>query len=341
MQVNNRTPSVGVVGGGTWGTTLSWLLSENGHRVILWLRDRMMAEQINEVHVNAKYLPELSLPGAIRATTDLGEIARSCQVVIVAVASHGLRDVVRALGEHVDGSHILVHATKGLEEGTFKRMSQILREETCSRKIGALSGPNLAKEILMDHPSATVVASKYEEVVLEVQRLLASDRLRVYGNNDLVGVEIGGSLKNIIAIAAGVADGYHLGYNTKAMLLTRGMVEIARLGAYLGAVPRTFAGLSGIGDLIATCSSDLSRNHYVGVSLSRGMKLQEILAGMTVVAEGVRTTGAVHHLSLARGVDMPITHGMYDFLFEDSFPREALTRFMRRESKYEASPHIF
>jgi glycerol-3-phosphate dehydrogenase (NAD(P)+) len=340
--MNMRSSTVvGVIGGGTWGSTLSWLLAEKGHDVLLWLRDDRILEEINEKHLNSKYVPDLSLPPSIRATSLLQEVVCECHVIIIAVASHGFRKVVHQLGEHVDGSHILVHAVKGMEEGSFKRMSEILREETCCRKIGVISGPNLAKEIMMGFPSATVVASHYEEVILEIQELLTSERLRIYGNTDLVGVEMGGALKNIIAIAAGVADGFGFRANTKAMLLTRGMVEIARFGMHMGAQPETFNGLSGIGDLIATCSSDFSRNHYVGVSLARGKNLDEILHGMSVVAEGVKTTAAVHHFSTDAQIDMPISHGVYHILFDGKQPGEVLQELMIRERKYESLPRIF
>lgn len=318
-------PRVGVVGGGSWGTVLAHLAATNGHAVSLWLRDPEAAAAINATRRNAKYLPDLELHPGLTATADLESLGASCGVILVVVPSHALRETMARLGETLDGSHILIHAIKGIEPDTFKRMSQILIEETCCKKIGVLSGPNLAKEVALGHPSATVIASGYQEVITAGTEILKSKTFRVYGNPDVVGTEIGGSLKNIMAIAAGMADGLGFGDNTKALLLTRGLAEITRLGVGLGADPLTFSGLSGIGDLMATCFSPLSRNFQVGNRLAKGEGLEAIRADMNQVAEGVRTTRTVALYARTHGIYMPITEGIYRILYEGATPKEALS----------------
>ncbi|MBM3275499.1 MAG: NAD(P)-dependent glycerol-3-phosphate dehydrogenase, partial [Candidatus Sericytochromatia bacterium] len=251
-----------------------------------------------------------------------------CRVIFLVVPSHGLRAVARHLGGDLDGSQVLIHAVKGIEPGTFKRMSQILREETASRKIGVLSGPNLAKEVALHHPSATVIASRFEEVIEIGRNLLWCKSFRVYGNTDVIGTEMGGALKNVMAIASGIATGLGFGMNTMALLMTRGLAEIARLGVAEGAQLQTFQGLSGIGDLMATCFSPLSRNYQVGLRLAKGETLDDIVAGMSQVAEGVKTTRTVFEWSKASGVYMPITEGVYRMLFDGARPQEVLSSLM-------------
>ncbi|MBM3269079.1 MAG: NAD(P)-dependent glycerol-3-phosphate dehydrogenase [Candidatus Sericytochromatia bacterium] len=319
---------VGVVGGGSWGTAIAQILGDNGRDTLLWLRDAEVAAEINESHRNSKYLPESALAPQVVATTDLPRIGRECQVIFMVVPSHGLRDVARTLGDHLDGSHVLIHAVKGIEPESFKRMSQILREETATRKIGVLSGPNLAKEVAQHHPSATAIASRFEEVIEEGRRLLWSKSFRVYGSDDVVGTEIGGALKNVMAIASGIATGLGFGMNTMSLLLTRGLAEIARLGVAEGAQLLTFQGLSGIGDLMATCFSPLSRNYQVGLRLAKGERLDAIVGGMRQVAEGVKTTRTVFEWAKASGVYMPITEGVYRMLFDAAKPQDVLSDLM-------------
>ncbi len=318
-------PRVGVLGGGSWGTVLAHVAATSGNAVSLWVRDPETAAAITATRRNAKYLPDLEIHPGVAATSDLASIGRDCGVILVVVPSHALRETMARLGDHLDGSHILIHAIKGIEPDSFKRMSQIMQEETCCKKIGVLSGPNLAKEVAQGHPSATVVASGYQEVIEAGSEIFRSKTFRVYGNSDVVGTEMGGSLKNILAIASGMAEGLGFGDNTKALLLTRGLAEIMRLGVGLGADPMTFSGLSGIGDLMATCFSPLSRNYQVGNRLAKGETLEAIQAHMRQVAEGVRTTRTVARYARTHGIYMPITEGIYRILYEAATPKEALS----------------
>ena len=324
-----RTLDVLVVGGGTFGTALTTLLVELHRDVRLWVRREDQAEEINTRHTSTRYLPGVSLHPDLMATTDLSAGVRAARVVLMAVPSKAFRDVAHAVGDHLEGDQVLVHTTKGLERGTYKRMSEILREETCARKIGVLSGPNLAMEILAGHPAGGLVASRYAEVVAAVQKPFEGGRFRLYGGRDVIGTEIAGSFKNIIALAAGVVDGLALGDNTKALLLTRGLSEMARFGVALGADVFTFGGLAGIGDLMCTCASPLSRNHQVGVRVARGEKLSDILTSMPHVAEGVPTAEAVHRQALDLGLHLPIVRAVYGVIHEGWSGREALENLMQ------------
>jgi glycerol-3-phosphate dehydrogenase (NAD(P)+) len=334
-------PSVGVLGGGSWGTAIANLVGSNGHRVLHWMRDAGACEECNTQRTNTRYLPGLALSPGIEATTELARVGRECRLVLVVVPSQSLRAVVGELGNNLDGGHLLVHAVKGFETGTFKRMSVIMREETPCKKVGVLSGPNLAREVAEGQPSATVIASKYREVIEASRSVLVGPTFRVYGSADVIGAETGGALKNILAIASGLAAGLQFGDNTKSMLLTRGLAEIARLGTHLGAQASTFSGLSGIGDLMATCFSPLSRNYQVGQHLARGESMDQIVSSMRQVAEGIKTTRAVHEYSQANGLYMPITEGVYKVLYDGVSPKAVLadlmesTRFM-----YEVDPEI-
>ncbi|HEY9721380.1 MAG TPA: NAD(P)H-dependent glycerol-3-phosphate dehydrogenase [Oscillatoriaceae cyanobacterium] len=331
---------VGVVGGGSWGTALAHLIGENGHGVLQWMRDGKAADELNAARRN-RYLPELKISANVEATGTLARLGDECKLILLVVPSQSLREVAGQLGASLTGAHLLVHGIKGLEQGTFKRMSQILREETCVKKIGVLSGPNLAKEVAQGQPSATVVASKYPEVIDRARDVLVGPTFRVYGNDDVVGTEMGGALKNILAIAAGMAHGLGFGDNTRALLLTRGLTEMARLGVHLGAKPATFSGLSGIGDLMATCFSPLSRNYQVGYRLARGEQLEAITADMQQVAEGVKSARAVHEYAQSHDVYMPITEGVYRILYHEVPPRAVLQQLMDiSRYVYEADPEI-
>lgn len=332
---------VGILGGGSWGTALAHLASQNDRSVLHWMRDADTAHEINTRHLNTKYLPGLMLSERIEATTDLARMGAECRVIVVVVPSQHLRGVVSQLGDHLDGGHILVHGVKGLEAGTLKRMSEILKEETSCKKIGVLSGPNLAAEVAAGQPSATVVASRYREVIDRTRAALVGPTFRVYANNDVIGTEIGGALKNILAIGSGLAHGLGFGENTKALLLTRGLAEIARLGAHLGAKPATFSGLSGLGDLMATCFSPLSRNYQVGTRLAQGETLEDIIRSMNQVAEGVKSARSVHEYAQSAGVYMPITEGIYRILYQNVPPRVVLGHVMdERRNVYEVDPEI-
>jgi len=317
-----------VLGGGTFGSALAAILLETGRRVRLWVRREAQAEEINREHTNQRYLPGFSLPENLEATTDLAGAVAGAPVAILAVPSRSFRGVARQLGDHLEGDQIVVHTTKGLEIESFLRMSQILREETCTLKIGALSGPNLAVELMKGHPAGATVASCYEEVVAAAQALFRGGRMRVYGSRDVVGTEMAGAFKNIIALAAGMSDGMGFGDNTKALLLTRGLSEMARIGVSMGGDVFTFSGLAGFGDLMATCASPLSRNHQVGSRLARGETLEAILESMTQVAEGVPTTEAVHRHAVSRGLDLPIVRAVHGILYEGWTVGDAVARLM-------------
>ncbi|MFC1610238.1 NAD(P)H-dependent glycerol-3-phosphate dehydrogenase [Myxococcota bacterium] len=317
-----------VVGGGSFGTALANILAGLGRRTQLWVRREDLAEEINTRHTNSRYLEGFELSGNLEATTDLEGATRQAPVILLVVPSKGFREVAQMLGDHLRGEQILVHATKGIEIGTFKRMSEILREETCVLKIGVLSGPNLARELMVGQPAGALIASRYDQVVAEVQDLFRGGMLRTYGGRDVIGTEVGGSFKNIIALAAGVADGMGMGDNPKALLVTRGLGEMARFGAAMGANVFTFGGLAGIGDLMATCGSPLSRNHQVGERLGKGEKLDDILGSMTHVAEGVPTTKAVHAFLESKRVDLPIVSAVHGMLYGGISARETVKKLM-------------
>ena len=318
-----------VVGGGSFGTTLASLMTNLGRRTRLWVRRAEQAEEINREHTNSRYLPGFELPAGLEATTDLAMSVKAAQVVMVVIPSRQFREVAKKLGDHIRGDQVLLHATKGLEIDTFKRMSEILREETCSLKIGVLSGPNLALEIMAGHPAGATLASRYDEVIEKGQALFKGERIRVYGGRDVVGTEIGGAFKNIVALAAGAAQGMGYGDNTKSLLMTRGLSEMVRFGVALGADILTFGGLAGIGDLIATCASPLSRNNRVGVALAEDRELDDILEEMGQVAEGVPTTKAVHIQAESMGLDLPIVRAVYEVLYQGRKTPDALADLMR------------
>ena len=324
-----------VIGGGSWGTALAHLMAVAGAKVQLWMRSDDRLAEINEQHTNSRYLKDKAIHPNVFATNDLRAAASFAETIIVAIPSANFRAVAYELGECVSGDQILISATKGFEAEHLTRMSQILREETCCRKVGAISGPNLADEVMDNHPTATVVASPMEEVIEKAGLLLAGPTLRVYGNHDIVGVEVMGALKNIIAIAAGVTVGMGYGQNSLAMLLTRGLTEISRFGEALGADRMTALGLAGLGDLIATCGSPLSRNNTLGRKLAAGMTLSQAQADSIKVAEGVNTTYAARRHASRLGVDMPITRGVHALLFEEARPAEVLAGLMSRANRYE------
>jgi glycerol-3-phosphate dehydrogenase (NAD(P)+) len=296
--------------------------------VKLWVRRKEQAEEINRQHTNSRYLGDFKLHEKLQATTDLAGSIPQAPILLVVVPSKFFRSVAREIGDNLEGDQILVHATKGIEIDTFKRMSDVLREETCALKIGVISGPNLAKEIIAGQPAGALVASRYDEVVTRTQSLFQGSWMRMYGGKDVLGTEIGGAFKNIIALAAGVVAGLKLGDNTAALLITRGLSEMARFGVSLGSDVFTFGGLAGIGDLMATCASPLSRNHQVGARLAKGEKLDQIVSSMTQVAEGVTTTKAVHQQALHLGLDLPIVRAVYGLLYEDWTSRQALENLM-------------
>lgn len=333
-----------VVGAGGWGTALAVLLADKGCRVSFWMRSQDVYRKIILKRVNEDYLPGVKLGETIRLTVDLEEALHGKELVIFAVPSHGLRAVAAAAAPYLPPRAVIVNAAKGLEDPRRLRLSQVLREElpeTLHGRIAVISGPNHAEEVSRGLPSATVAASMVAETARQVQEMLMTPYFRVYTNPDLVGVELGGALKNVIAIGAGIVEGLGLGDNSKAALVTRGLAEMIRLGRAMGAQARTFSGLSGLGDLYATCSSLHSRNRAVGYKLGQGMRFGEIAAGMRTVAEGVNTTRAAAELSRKIGVEMPITAEIYRVLFEGKLPQEAVEILMQREKKAESEEIAF
>ena len=319
-----------VVGGGSFGTALATLLARNHRKVRLWVRREEQALEINRRHTNKAYFPELKLPQNLEATTDLAGSLEGVPFVLIAVPSKGFRDVARRVGDHLTGDQVLVHSTKGIEPGTFKRMSEVLREETCALKIGVISGPSLSEELMAGNPAGATVASHYEEVVKKAQALFAGGPFRLYAGNDVIGTEIGGAFKNIIALMSGAAHGLGFGDNTKALIVTRGLYEMTLYGCALGADPVTFTGLAGIGDLMATCSSTLSRNFRTGMRFARGEKLEDILQSSGQVVEGVSATRSVHEQSKILGLDLPMVRAVHAAFFEGRKVQDLLHHLMER-----------
>ncbi len=308
---------IGVIGGGSFGSAIADIMAHQGIQVALWFRNLKSAEEFNQTHENKKYLPGITLSSHIEATSSLKEASRDCSVVFVCVPSLYFREVAHQLGAWMDGSQILISTTKGIEASTFKLMTEILREETCCLKIGALSGPNLAKEIAAKIPSGTVIASRHDEVIEKVQQILSCSYFRVYGNHDVQGVELGGVLKNVYAIATGLMASMKMGDNTFGMVLTRGLAEMSRFATQFGANPLTFLGLAGVGDLVTTCSSPLSRNYRMGYLIGQGKTLKEAIEEVREVAEGVHTIHVVFQKSKELGIRMHILEGLHALLFEN------------------------
>jgi len=325
---------VAVVGGGSWGTTLAVVAARAGREVILVVRDPALAQSLAVDRRHPTRLPGLLLPQAVRATVDLAAAAAGAEAVLLAVPSQGMRLAARAIAPFV-GAAVVVSAAKGLERGSLKRLTEVIREEApAADRVCALSGPNLAAEIAAGKPAATVIAGR-AAAAERARDLLMGAQFRCYTNEDVVGVEMGGALKNVVAIGAGIGDGLGAGDNAKAAFITRGIAEIARLGIALGAEPLTFAGLAGIGDLVATCASPLSRNRRVGQALAEGRSLVEAQAALGEVAEGVATTEVARELGRRAGVELPITEQVYAVLFEGKPPLAAVANLMQREAKDE------
>jgi glycerol-3-phosphate dehydrogenase (NAD(P)+) len=322
-----------VLGGGSWGTALAAHAVSAGHELRIWVRSPGVAAAINDRRENPAYLPGVELPAGLRATTRLAEAVSDAEAAIVAVPSEYCREIYRQAGEHLPKGALLVSATKGLETDTLRRMSEVAASEAPGHPLAVLSGPSFALEVARALPTAVVVASDDHAVAERVQRALATGSFRVYSSEDVIGVELAGAVKNVIAIAAGIVDGLGYGHNTVAALITRGLSEISRLAVALGARPDTLAGLAGLGDLVLTCTGALSRNRTVGQRLGRGQSLAEACAG--IHPEGVRTTLAACALSEREGIEMPIARQMKAVLYEGKPPREALEELMLRSLKRE------
>ncbi|MFC7060464.1 NAD(P)H-dependent glycerol-3-phosphate dehydrogenase [Halobacillus seohaensis] len=329
---------VAVLGAGSWGTALAIVLADNGHKVHLWSHREDHASEINRTRSNEKYLKGITLPSSIHASSNMGSVVNGVEHIILVTPTQAIREVCKELVSHVSEKVIITHASKGIEPVTYKRVSEIISEEIPREyyyDIVVLSGPSHAEEVSLKHPTTVTVSAEDLTVAEKVQDLFINEQFRVYTSPDLVGVELGGSLKNIIALGAGISDGLGFGDNAKAALITRGLAEIARLGTSMGANPLTFSGLTGIGDLIVTCTSSHSRNWRAGYKLGEGSKLDKVLAEMGMVVEGVRTTKAAHQLSKKQHVDMPITSGIYQILFEGANPRDVVTQLMTRIRRHE------
>jgi glycerol-3-phosphate dehydrogenase (NAD(P)+) len=329
---------VSIIGAGGWGTTLSLTLSRLGHAVRLWAFEPEVAESIRVHHENRLFLPDISLPESLVVTSDLAEGLEGAEIVVSAVPSHVCRALYGQMLPHLQPEMVFVCATKGLETETQMRMSQVIRSVIGTRfppRLAALSGPSFAREVARGDPTAVVIASEDGATAQFIQKEFSSRTLRLYTSSDVVGVELGGAIKNVIAIAAGVVEGLGLGHSPAAALITRGLVEMTRLACACGARRETLAGLAGLGDLVLTCTGDLSRNRHVGVELGRGRKLGEILASMRMVAEGVKTTAATVALAARHGVEMPITRQVSRILRAETSPPEAIRELMERSLKEE------
>jgi len=325
-----------VLGAGSWGTALALQLARAGHAVTLWTRAPEHAQEMAEARENRRYLPGFKLAPPIVPTADLERALRSGHdVVVLAVPSHAVRETTVSANAFLRPETVLVSAAKGIEEGTSLRMSEVISASAPGARVSALSGPSFAKEVAAEMPTVVTAAAVDVATAAHVQHAFASPMFRVYTSEDLIGVEIGGTVKNVIAIAAGVSDGLGLGHNTRAAIITRGLAEVNRLATRLGADPQTVTGLAGMGDLVLTCTGELSRNRSLGLRLGRGERLQDVLASMTQVAEGVRNTVAVDDLARSLGIEMPITAQMRCLLFEDKSPHEAMVDLMTRQLKHE------
>jgi len=331
-------PKIAIIGTTIWGITLGVMLAHKGLQVRLWARTEREATELRNVRPNPALLSGIIFPPQLSITSSLSEALADVKAIILAVPSQTMRHNIRLVASYLKRSMLVLSAAKGLEVGSSKRMSQVINEEINPQfrsNVCVVSGPNLSLEILRGLPAVTVVAAEGEDVARKAQKLLATPNLCVYTNTDVIGVELGGALKNIIALGAGMADGLGYGDNAKAAFMTRGLTEMTALGVALGANPLTFSGLAGLGDLIATCSSPLSRNHYVGVELTKGRSLEEITKSMSGVAEGVSTTVAAWNLAQQLGLEMPITGKIYQVLYEAVDPRQAAVELIGAVAKHE------
>jgi glycerol-3-phosphate dehydrogenase (NAD(P)+) len=324
-----------VIGAGAWGTALADLLARNGHAVTLWAYEPDVAESITRHHENPRFLPGAHLAPSVCATTDLATAVDGASLVCAATPSHLLRGILRKAAPHFARSATVCVASKGIETDTLALMSDVATEEATGHPVVALSGPSFAAEVAARQPTAIVAASDDDAASVLVQETLSNSHFRVYTHDDIIGVELGGSLKNVMAVAAGMVDGLGLGHNSRAALITRGLAEMTRLGVALGAKPATFAGLAGLGDLVLTCTGSLSRNRAVGIEVGRGATLAEAVAGKQTVAEGVTTTRSAHALAAREGVEMPIVATVHRILFDGYPARLAINELMTRELRAE------
>ncbi|WP_281253610.1 Glycerol-3-phosphate dehydrogenase [NAD(P)+] [Sporomusa silvacetica DSM 10669] len=328
---------IAVIGAGSWGTALATVLGQKHTAVKLWVRSPELSEQIQRTRENATYLPGCNLPHSVTVTHNLEEVAAEASLIVLVTPSHAIRQTAAKLAPYITAETILATAAKGLELSSVKRLSEIIAEElpAISDQIAVLSGPNHAEEVALRYPTATVVAAKSRKVAEYIQDTFMLPYFRVYTNPDMIGVELAGALKNVIALGAGISDGLGFGDNAKSALMTRGLAEIARLGMAMGANPLTFAGLAGIGDLIATCTSIHSRNRRAGLMLAEGKTVDEIQAETSMVVEGIRATKAAYQLSTRYEVTMPITEQIYQVLYQNKSPKDAVLELMTRSRTHE------
>ena len=341
LMAAGKSKKTAVIGAGSWGTALAKLLGDKGEQVSLWGRDSSHIAALGREHQNSRYLPGATLPASVTPTDNLIEAVSAVQCVVMVVPSHGFRDVFAALLPHLPEGVFVVSAVKGIENSTLQTMTQVMRDvlhrQHYSSKVylGVLSGPSFAAEVAREQPTAVTVAFEDQDAARAVQHLFSTSFFRTYTSNDVIGLELCAAMKNVVAIAAGICDGLGFGLNTRAALITRGLAEITRLGVYFGANPLTFSGLGGLGDLVLTCTGDLSRNRTVGLKLGQGKNLEQALAEMTMVAEGVRTTKSCYSLARQHGVEMPILEQTYQVLYENKDCRQAVQELFQRSLKEE------
>lgn len=334
----NGIKRIGVIGAGSWGTALANLLAQKGLEVSLWVREEEVYTQMVREGVNHLFLPGVSLPSNLTPVQSFEEALSGKELILIVVPSHVFRNVLERLRPHLLKGMHLMSATKGIENETGMIMSQVAESvlpESFLKTYACLSGPSFAQEVSAGYPTAVTIACTDAEHAANLQELFTTSSFRVYVSQDLVGLQLGGALKNVIAIAAGASDGLKFGHNARAALITRGLAEMSRLGVAMGANPHTFAGLGGMGDLVLTCTGDLSRNRSVGVKIGKGVPLKEIVSGMQMVAEGIKTTRSAYELSRKVGVDMPITTEIYEVLYNGKDPKDAVRDLMTREPKVE------
>lgn len=338
MERCDNMENISVIGSGSWGTTLANVLAEKGFNVSLWIREEELYQIIRKTMENTIFLPGIKLAQNITPTNSITEAVKNKTIIICAIPSHGVRDIFKDVAGFLSKETIIVSASKGLEQETLLTVSQILKQalpKTLHKNLAVLSGPSFAKEVSLKLPTALCIASNKKVVAEKLQQTFNTKYFRVYTNTDMIGVELGGALKNVIAIAVGISDGLNLGMNARAALITRGLAEMTRLGVKMGAKPATFAGLSGLGDMVLTCTGELSRNRSVGIMIGKGRKLHDILSEMKMVAEGVLTAKAAYGLAIKYNVEMPIVKQVYSVLYEDKSPLDAVMDLMMRRLKEE------
>lgn len=326
---------IGVIGGGSWGTALAILLSNKKHEVSIWVRNKEQLEDMVKLRENKRYLPNVIIPNGIVITNDISEVVHNKDLLVLSIPSHGVRETLNSCRNYIKKEQVIVNVAKGIENDTLLRISQIVGEILPENSYAVLSGPSHAEEVAKNMPTTVVSASENKGVAQYVQDIFMSPYFRVYTNPDVVGVELGGSLKNVIALGAGISDGLEYGDNTKAALMTRGIIEMARLGEKMGANSATFAGLAGIGDLIVTCTSMHSRNRRAGILIGQGQTLDEAIESIGMVVEGVKTTKSTYELAKGNSVIMPITKEIYGVLYEGKDVRNSVINLMLRDKKHE------